>query len=71
MHRADFYRVLEFAIQKIASYTVRLNTKVPWIEQDGDSVRAITVKGETIGRDVLIGRDVIHSTVRETLFGVE
>jgi hypothetical protein len=44
MHRANFYRVLEFAIQKIASDTIRLNTKIPWIEQDGDSVRAITVK---------------------------
>jgi 2-polyprenyl-6-methoxyphenol hydroxylase-like FAD-dependent oxidoreductase len=71
MHRADFYRVLEFAIQKIASYTVRLNTKVPWIEQDGDSVRAITVKGQITAGDVLISCDGIHSTIGETLFGAE
>ncbi len=71
MHRADFHGVLEAAVRSAAPGSIRLNTKVTAIEQDGDGVRVRIDSGETIAGDVAVGCDGIHSAVRETLFGAD
>jgi salicylate hydroxylase len=68
LHRADLHRVLATAMP---AGSVRLNTVVVGIDQDGESAHVTTASGERLRADLVVAADGIRSAARQWLFGAD
>ncbi|WP_371574104.1 FAD-dependent monooxygenase [Streptomyces sp. NBC_01314] len=67
-HRADLHQALAAAVPP---ESVRLNTVVVGIEQDGGSARVTTADGERLEADLVVAADGVRSRARQWLFGAD
>jgi len=67
-HRADLANLLAAALP---AERVHVGHKLADLEQKGDRVVARFDNGATVGADLLVGADGIHSKVRHVVFGPE
>ncbi|MDX2527550.1 FAD-dependent monooxygenase [Streptomyces europaeiscabiei] len=65
-HRADLHEALAAAVPP---ESVRLNTVVVGIGQDGRSARVTTADGECLEADLVVAADGVRSRARQWLFG--
>ncbi|MEZ5998121.1 MAG: FAD-dependent monooxygenase [Hyphomonas sp.] len=69
IHRADLIEALREELLARAPDALRLGHRLERYEQAGDRVTAHFTNGETIGADLLLGADGIHSVVRTQMMG--
>lgn len=70
MHRGDLLRVMVDAATTEPKITLHLGAKVTGVESSSAGVQ-LSVNGQSIAGDVLVGADGIHSRVRSSLWGDE
>lgn len=66
VHRADLHHALTAAVPH---RSIRLNTEVVGIDQDGDRAHVTTANGERLDADLVVAADGIRSAARQWLFG--
>lgn len=70
MHRGDLLRVLVDAATAEPNITLQLGAKVTGVESSSVGVQ-LSVNGQSVAGDVLVGADGIHSQIRRSLWGDE
>ncbi len=69
IHRVDLHAALVAAVSERDPDCIRLGYEVADVDQDAKRARVVSVSGETLEADLLVGCDGIRSTVRARLFG--
>lgn len=69
IHRGDYITALKEALMAKAPNCIKLGAALISYTQNEGGVTALLANGETVGGDVLIGADGIHSTTRAQMLG--
>ncbi len=70
IHRGDLHAVLLDAVREAAPDAIRLGATCMGFAQDDAGVTLRLASGEAVRGDALIGADGVHSTIRQTIFGL-